>query len=377
MKIVYCINGTYNSGGMERVLANKVNFLTNFGYDVTIITCDQRGLNHFFKINENVKHIDLGINYVTTVDKNIITKSAAYFYKQAIHKQRLASELIKLKADVVVSMYDNDAAFLYKINDGSKKILEIHFSRFKRLQYNRTGILGYIDKYRSKLDFDLVQKYAKFIVLTKEDKSYWGDLTNIEVIPNSNSFETDKITNPHQKQVIAVGRYDYQKGFEDLINSWKAVHKLHPTWKLAIFGNGPLKDNLQLLIDQLALSSVVELCPSVKNIEEEYLKSSILAMTSKYEGLPMVLLEAQVCGLALVSYTCKCGPKDIITDGVNGKLVSEGNIQEFSDKLITLIENEQLRTQMGIAAKENSKNYKEELVMHRWVNLFQQIISKN
>lgn len=361
---------------MERVLANKANYLASQGHELTIITTDQKGRKPYFELGFRIDQIDLGINYTADVDKGIHKRLTAYFFKQKRHKQRLITCLQQLKADVVISMFDHDASFLYKIKDNSKKVLEIHFSRYKRLQYNRSGILGWVDQFRSKQDLSIAGQYNRFVVLTEEDKSYWGDLNNIEVIPNANSFEPIDTADLTKKRVIAVGRYDYQKGFDDLIKAWKIVHQQQPDWILSIYGDGPLKSELEKLVNDFGLEDVIQLCLPVKNIEKEYRNSSILAMTSRYEGLPMVLLEGQVCGLPLVSYACKCGPKDIIEDGKNGFLIEEGNIKSFAEKLILLMERSDLRVQMGIESKMKSRNYTEATIMKKWLDLFNALVNK-
>lgn len=111
----------------------------------------------------------------------------------------------------------------------------------------------------------------------------------------------------------------------------------------------------------------------------EYLSSSIYVMTSRYEGLPMVLLEAQALGLPIVSYTCPCGPRDIVSDGVNGYLVPEGREEEFAARLRLLMADEQLRRDMGRAAHEASSRYRMQTVMPQWLELFEVLvrISKN
>ncbi|OPC58325.1 glycosyltransferase family 4 protein [Elizabethkingia miricola] len=376
MRIVYSILGTYNSGGMERVLANKANYLAEMGYDITIITTDQRERSPYFQLDPRIKNIDLGINYTDNNDKGLLEKLFSYPQKQKAHKLKLKEVLSDLKADIVISMFDNDASFIYKIKDGSKKVLEIHFSRFKRIQYGRKGVWKIINQLRSNADLKVVKQYDRFVVLTHEDKSYWGNLNNIEVIPNANSFVSSKQSDLESKRVIAVGRYDYQKGFDELINIWKEVYAKHPDWSLDIFGHGPLKDELQSLIDQLGLTKTIHLCAPVKNIEQEYLNSSILAMTSRYEGLPMTLLEAQVCGLPLVSYACKCGPRDIIKDGINGYLIEENDQEEMIEKLIHLINDGELRKQMGEASYKLSDNYSEDRIMQQWIDLFKEVNKK-
>lgn len=376
MKIVYCILGTFNSGGMERVLANKANYLAKLGHEITIITTDQQNRKPYFNLDESIKQIDLGINYTGNNNSGLFKKLVDYPKKQSEHKKLLKNLLFKIKPDITVSLFDHEVTLLPNIHDGSKKIVEIHFSRFKRMQYGRKGIWKIIDKIRSNNDLKTVKKYDKFVVLTEEDKSYWGDLDNIAVIPNANSFKISEPSNLNSKNVIAVGRYDYQKRFEDLIDIWAIVHQEEPEWHLNIFGKGPEKDVLQKMIERLNLNDSVTLREPVRNIDEQYLNSSMIVMTSRYEGLPMALLEGQVAGLPLISYTCKCGPKDIISEGVNGFLLEEGDKSGFAKRVIELIRNENLRKEFGEKSFQLSNNFSEEKIMQKWLELFDESLSK-
>lgn len=373
MKLIYLINGTFNSGGMERVLANKANYLIGRGYDVSIVTTDQGGLRPFFTFSPKIKHYDLGINYTENNNKGIFIKLLQYPLKQWMHRKGLTDLLFRLKADIVISMFDHDASFLWSIKDGSKKVLEIHFSRFKRLQYGQTGIAKLIDVWRNKNDFRVAGKYDRFVVLTQEDKIYWGDLSNIMVIPNANSFVPRDKADVSQKKVIAVGRYDQQKGFEDLIKAWHKIYQVHPDWILRIFGKGPLEKEMQRLIKDLNLEKAIRLCKPVQDLEKEYLQSSMVLMTSRYEGLPMALLEGQACGLPMVSYVCKCGPKDIIHQDINGFLVEEGNIEMFAQRVMELIRDPDKRIEMGVESIRFSENFSEKKIMLQWLELFQNL----
>lgn len=375
MRIVYCIAGTYNSGGMERVLANKANYLVKNGFEVIIITSDQKDRMPYFQLDPAIKQYDLEINYCDTVHAKFFRKVVAYKAKQKKHEQKLNALLNDLKADIVISMFDHEVSFLHKIKDGSKKIVEIHFSRFKRLQYGRSGIMGLIDKYRSKHDLFLVQQYDAFVVLTQEDKGYWGDLPNITVIPNANSFVINESADLINKQAIAVGRFDFQKGFDDLINIWALVHQQEPEWKLNIYGKGELQSKFEQMIKERNLETSIQLCSPIKDIQNAYLSSSMCLLTSKYEGLPMTLLEAQVCGLPLIAYACKCGPKDVIKSDVNGFLVGEGDMGAMAKKIVFLIRNPDKRKSMGVEAKKLSYNFEEGRIMDLWSSLFNKLLS--
>ena len=376
MKVLYSIAGTYNSGGMERVLANKANWLVRNGYEISILTTDQKARSSFYKLDSRIKIYDLGINYEENNGMSFLNKLVHYPFKQWKHKRALKTMLSELKPDVVVSMFCNDASILPKIKDGSKKVLEIHFSRFKRLQYGRKGIWRFADELRSRNDLRVVSKFDRFVVLTNEDKGYWGNLDNMLVIPNARSFELEHPAELKEKTVIAVGRYCYQKSLDKLIDAWSIVCKEVDDWKLHLVGDGEDREQLIKQIEELGLTEKVVLGRAETDMKSVYYNASILALSSRYEGLPMVLLEAQAAGLPVVSFECKCGPKDVLTDGVDGVLVKVGDVEGLAKGLLEIIKDSQLRKQMGAAAYKNSERFSEEKVMRQWVELFNDVCGR-
>ena len=373
MTIIYSIAGTYNSGGMERVLANKANWLVQNGYEVCVLTTDQNGRQPFFPMDPRIEMYDLEVNYEANNGKSFLNKLLHYPFKQWKHKRSLRRILPELKADVVISMFCNDASILPKIKDGSKKVLEIHFSRFKRIQYGRTGFWRLADELRSRNDLKVVSRFDKFIVLTEEDKGYWGNLDNIQVISNARSFVVDEPAELNEKKVIAVGRYCYQKDLGKLIDAWNLVCQEADDWKLHLVGDGEDRAMLQEQIERLGLTDRVILGKAETDMKTVYCNASMLALSSRYEGLPMVLLEAQAAGLPVVSFECKCGPKDVIEDGVDGILVEEGNVEKLAEGMLRLIKDEALRKSMGAIAYKRSERYAEENIMGQWTALFNEL----
>lgn len=379
MKIIYCTHSTYNPGGMERVLLNKVTYLSQLpGWEVSVVTTDQHQRPSFYPFPEKVRMTDLDINYSDDNNKGAWKKIFGYLRKRKEHKRKLTALLQKEKPDIVVSLYPSESSFIPNIKDGSKKVLELHFCKFFRLQYGRKGLLGWIDKWRTRQDERIVRRFDKFVVLTHEDRGYWGNLPNMEVIPNAAMHVSKSYSDVTNKRVIAVGRLDYQKGFDRLIEAWKLIQRTGEwtDWRLDIFGQGEWKDMLQQMIDERGLQHSVRINKPTKQIGEEYVKSSLLVMSSHYEGFPMVMIEAMACGLPVVSFDYKCGPKDIIQHGINGLLVPEGDVKALANAMMEVMADEAYRRMLSQNARKVVDTYSEEAVMKQWIRLFTSITAR-
>lgn len=379
MKIIYCTHSTYNPGGMERVLLNKVTYLSALPeWEVSVVTTDQHQRPSFYPFPEKVRMTDLEINYSDDNDKGIWKKITSYLRKRKEHKRKLTALLLKEKPDIVVSLYPSESSFIPDIKDGSKKVLELHFNKFFRIQYGRKGIIGLIDRWRTRQDERIVRRFDKFVVLTNEDKGYWGGLPNIEVIPNAAIHVSKNYSEVKNKRVIAVGRLDYQKGFDRLIQAWKLVQHTgrFSDWKLDIFGQGEWREMLQQMIDKQGLQNTVKINPPTNAILNEYVHSSLLVMSSNYEGFGMVLVEAMSCGVPVISFDCKCGPKDIIQPGINGLLVPNGDIQALAYAMMVMMADEAYRKMLSQNARKVVDTYSEEAVMSQWIRLFTSITAK-
>lgn len=379
MRLIYCTHSLCNPGGMERVLVNKVTYLVEkLHWDVSIVTTDQKGRPSFYPLPAGVRATDLGINYSDDNVKSVTGKILGYLQKRRRHKRLLTSLLEREKPDIVVSLYPSESSFIPDIKDGSKKVLELHFCKYFRLQYGRKGLLGIIDKWRTHQDERIVRKFDKFVVLTNEDKEYWGNLHNIEVIPNAAMNIGGHFSDVTNHRVIAVGRLDYQKGFDRLIQAWEYINKsgLYSDWRLDIFGQGEWKEMLQEMVQAKNLSVSVHLNSPVKTIGEEYVNSSLLVMSSNYEGFPMVMIESMAIGLPVVAFDFKCGPRDIISDGENGLLVSNGDIPGLAGAMMKLMGDYELRRRMSVKARQVVDTYSEKAVMDKWVRLFTSLAVK-
>lgn len=242
------------------------------------------------------------------------------------------------------------------------------------MQYGRKGFWRLADKWRSGHDVKTVSHFDRFVVLTEEDRTYWGNMPNIRVIPNARTYSCTAPAKLDNKTVLAVGRYNHQKGFERLIEAWGIVCREVPGWQLEIIGDGELRPQMVEQINSLGMQGSIVLKKVPGNqMRETYASASIFVLSSRYEGLPMVLLEAQASGLPIVSFACKCGPRDVIDHGVSGFLVDEGDVETLAARIIQLAKDEELRQRMGLAAHANSNHFSEETIMNRWVELFESL----
>ena len=376
MKIVYCIASVYNPGGMERVLLNKLRWwVGRGGCELLVVTTDQAGRPPFYAFPEQVRMTDLGIGYSADNGRHPVAKIFSYFRKRRLHRRRLSELLYREKADIVVSLYPSESSFIPDIKDGSRKVLELHYCKFFRLQYGRRGLLGLADRFRTWQDGRIVRRFDSFVVLTQQDAGFWGALPNLSVIPNAALAAPAAEHREGTRRVIAVGRLDYQKGFDRLISAWAMLPEpCRSSWRLDIFGQGEWRERLQAQIDGLGLARTVRLNAPTKRIMEEYAESEFLVMSSHYEGFPMVMIEAMSCGLPVVSFDFLCGPADIIRPEENGLIVPDGDVKGLSDAMLRLMEDSSALHRMSLAARRVSETYSENAIMTRWERLFNDIM---
>ncbi len=373
-KIVYCTPALYMAGGVERVLTLKANyFAEHFGYDITIILTEGKNKPLFYPLSDKVKVINLDVNFEELWTCSFLKKIIIYLKKQRCYKKKLTSELMRLRPDITISLLRREINFLASIKDGSKKIGELHVNRanYRNFEKNEADLIKTLfAKFWMNSLVGHLRNLDKFIVLTEEDRSQWQELSNVEVIPDPLSFKTDNVSPLTSKRVIAVGRYVYQKGFDLLLQAWAIVEKQNQDWELAIYGQGE-RAPYEQLIDTLKINrSRCHLYGPTDSIKHEYFNSSILAFSSRFEGFGMVLVEAMSCGLPVVSFDCPCGPKDIISDGVDGVLVPNGDVEQFADRLLYFINHPEEIQRFSKNAQLKSEHYSLDVLSLRWKELF-------
>ncbi len=376
-KIAYILGNNYIPTGMAKIITQKINYLAKHtDYELHLITTEYVDKPMYYSLHKDVQIHNLAINFDEIDTMPILQKTYNYIIKQQKYKHLLPSLLKGIKADIVISSMRREINFLNEISDGSKKIGEIHFNKSNYREFNKPYFPLWLNRWitiqwRKKLIKE-IKRLEAFVVLTHEDRKEWTELNNVHVIHNCIDTFPNQLSNCTEKKVVAVGRYTSQKGFDNLIESWKIVNSIHPDWQLHIYGSGN-NEIYQLLANEKGLKEVIICHSATSNIHQKLQESSIYVLSSRFEGLPMVLLEAISCGLPIVSFACPCGPKDIITDGVNGYLVEPENIKALAERICHLIEDEELRKNMGKAARKRAEDFREEKIMQQWIDLFENI----
>ncbi|MFP2994580.1 glycosyltransferase family 4 protein [Spongiivirga sp. MCCC 1A20706] len=361
-KLLYITNRVSGSGGLERVLSIKAGMLAeNYDYEIHIITLDQQNEALFYQFSDQLIFHDVN------------TKGSFWGYLKG-----LRNKVKSIKPDIISVCDDGLKGFFvpYFLRKPCPMIYERHASKnifinsdnsswVKKIQY---AFYNWLMNFGGK-------NYDSLVVLTNENLKEWN-LKNLKVIANPLSFFPTKKATLSAKKVIAVGSHNFQKGFDRLLTIWLEVVKEFPDWKLDIYGKIDADKKYVKQAIALGLQETVSFHKPVKDIQEKYNKSSVFVLPSRSEGFGMVLIEAMANGVPCVSFECPSGPKDIITHSEDGFLVENGNLEAFTRYLKLLMNDENLRTQMGEKARDNINRYLPEVILPEWDYLFKSLIEK-
>lgn len=375
MKIAYCIDTITALGGIERVTIAKANALANVENNtVYLVVTSNQGIP-VLPVNPKIKIIDLKVNYFEDFGKSPFQIYWILYQKRKEHKKKLTLFIKEKQPDILISTNNSEKHFIKSLSISHHTIIirELHFCTHYRLIEATTLFQKFLALISHLFDYHWNMKNIdQTVLLTNEDKElHWKGKNKVNVIPNPIIFQSPyPPSTTKEKRVIAAGRLVYQKNFSSLIRAWKQVAEKHPDWILEIYGEGGLQTELESLIIKLNLKKHVILKGKTTDIFKVMCNSSIYVLSSIYEGLPLVIIEAMSCGLPVISYTCPCGPKDVIEDEKDGFLVNVNDEIELAKKINILIENEKLRKQMSDAAIIKANKYNIDNITSKWMKLF-------
>ena len=380
MKIVYVIDSLASKGGAERVIINKMDYMVkHFNYDISIITCYQdKDTPNAYPLPNGIKQVCLGIPFYSQYNYRYPYR---LWVKHSIDiklQKALTHAIKKIDPDILVGVSYFQADVVSRIKCRAKKVIEVHEPRpFTLSDYglSRGKLSSWYMKHYRNWYFKKVEEQADIVVtLTPGDAHEWRKAKRVQVIPNFTIMPIEKISDGQAKRVIAVGRLEWVKGYDRLLDAWKIVSDKHSDWHLDIFGVGTWEQDLKNQQKNLGLEEKLTIHPATPAINVEYSNSSIFVGTSHFEGFPLVLLEAMQVGLPCVAFDCPFGPSAVIKDGENGFLVKDGNIIELATKISMIIEDPDLRIRLSKEAIKTSQQFGVDIVMKQWETLFLQLL---
>ncbi|HEU4055131.1 TPA: glycosyltransferase family 4 protein [Streptococcus pneumoniae] len=353
-----------DSGGGERVAVSLANELTK-KYEVYLIGITTKQSDLFFEINSQVKYSN--------------------FFD---HRVRLSKNILKISKMLKKYFVDNEIDIAFGIGITANIFLSLAGIGIS----TQIVLCDHTNSITDNREFSQkVQRYVgakcadKIITLTQEDrrsyiKKYGISEEKIDYVYNWKEDGLSNVPyNDESMKIVTVGRLDYQKGYDYLVQVAKKVLKEKTGWTWEIYGSGNQDevDKIKDLIIKNDLQDKLVIKGLEKNQAMIYGDKGIYVMTSRYEGLPLVLLEAQQYNLPIVSFRCPTGPNEIVEDGVNGHLIDCYDTDKMSERLLELMEDSNLRTSFANHAKDNMDKFDKDKIIQQWIDLIEEMTGGN
>lgn len=348
MNIIFIINSLENCGGTERVATSLANHLSHY-YQITILSKGFNVKKNAYLLNKNIDDIKF-------------TGSNVSFIKQC------KSYISQSKPDIVI---------IHTMSKLTPALLlgDIKANSIWSLEHISFSFHHYLFKY---LRHKLYENLDKVVTLTYNDaKNYNFIADKVSVIANSNPLPIrTSVKSLDSKTIVSLGRLTYQKGYDLLIKAWSSIENIHPDWTLHIYGNGEDKGKLEKLITHYNLKNIILKGPT-NDVQTVYDDAAFYVMSSRHEGFGMVLIEAQSRGLPIVSFDCPSGPAEIISEGIDGHLVENGNVEMLAERICHLIDNEYIRQVFSANALISAMRFEPKQIINQWITLIDDEFKRN
>lgn len=371
MKILYLATQINCVGGLSRIVIDKINWLIQNGYEITLCDIEPIEIKPAYELDKRVKLLK---GDISTTPGNLLVRALGIF--KSINK--LYTIIKSEYPDIIVNVHCPLISWVLPfMHRRIPKIVEIHQS-MQGLEVFNKQYLNFVTGYlHLKLIRWCYSLYDRFVVLTTDDQKKWN-LSNCITIHNFVDFKNENHSHNivRKKQVLMLTRLAAQKRVDLMVHIWAKVHAKFPDWSVLVLGEGSERSKIEKLVEEYSLGDVFSLPGETFDrsvIEKELEESSVLCLTSEYEGSALSLLEAMHYEVPVMSYDI-LGVNDSINDGFNGLIVKPfGDIDKYVDRLSTLLESESLRENMGINGSQVLVNFRKENVMRLWDNLFKEI----
>lgn len=368
MKILFCID-TMIKGGAERVVANLANYLVA-NNDIYIVTL--KNTEVMYEIKDNVKVIKLDEEEFETVQKAKKKNFLHKVFKNIDRLKKYKNVVLNNEIDVIVSFLPMPSYLSAIVGKITKKKLIISVRNDPKIEYS------------SKINYFLMKKLYKYadklIFQTQEAKEYFDEEIQRKgiIIPNPlNSIYVDSCySGERRKEIVCVGRLEEQKNHRLLIRAFSHISKKFPDYKLGIYGEGSLQDELEEIIEQLNLNNKVILHGVSNNIKQDIEDAMLFILTSDYEGMPNALMEAMALGLPVISTDCPCGgPRFLINNKENGILIPVGDEQALIKEIEFLLNNRDEAIKMGKKASKISNILAPTIISKKWEEAISELLN--
>jgi glycosyltransferase involved in cell wall biosynthesis len=348
MKILLFVN-SLGSGGAERVTAGLAADWADRGAEVVVVTLSAPNTD-FYRLDDRVQRIGLDL----LAESGMLLKGLLANGRRLVALRRVVG---RERPDVVIGMMTKASILAIFATRGLP-------CKVNAVEHNHPPMLPLGAVWR-RLRASAYKRAASLVALTQQSKAWLEahcGCADVHVIPNAISLpipETQPTLAPatvvagERKILLSVGRLTTQKGFDYLIEAFARVCGEFAQWDLVILGEGEDRAALESRIRSHGLEDRIKMPGRCGNVADWYRHADLYVLSSRFEGFPMTLIEAMACGMAVVSYDCDTGPRDIIKDDVTGRLISQpGDIGALAEGMAALMRDQGTRVRLGRAANE-------------------------
>ncbi len=381
------IRSIYGMGGTVRTVTNTANYLARRGYQVTVLSVLRPRETPFFPLDSRVKVVPLFDERTRT--RPIVDEEQPSGWRSGVQDlaRRRLDRFHSLLTHPVEASFDRHSLLtdlllvraLQRLGPGvvvlTRPVLNLVGAQYAPAQVRTMGQehLNF-GHHRDELRRWLLPAYRDLdmlTVLTEGDardykEALAGSGVDVREIPNGLPCLPDRVCDPSVKVVVAAGRLARQKGFDLLVPAFAQALRRQPGWELRIYGDGEERAALERQIAQLGVRDSVRLMGRTADVYGEMAKGSLYALSSRFEGFGMVIIEAMSVGLPVVSFDCPRGPSDIITAGQDGLLVPPRDVAALTEGLLRLMSDEPRRRTMSAAAREKAGQYAMDRLGVQW-----------
>lgn len=380
MRILFLQKVDNANGGITNVNINLMSYFLSLDYQVDVLSLRHgdtwenvsypQGVNKYLINEKDVWGCPRLKDLLKDLKHGNLIRGAALLVERFVYKRKISNdykksrkEIERLKPDVIINSHYE---LLVGIGESYLRKTIMHFhTNFEQVLTNRSYLKTF-RKYASKI--------YTFVWLSKEtkNKAVAHGLENSKCIYNPLSFSEQRCADMSNKKVVFIGRLSKEKRVHLAINYFKEVvcNNEFNEWKFEIYGSGELAEEIKCDIGnnhQIIFKGPTE------QVNEAMLGSSLLVLTSSFEGMPLVVLEANECGVPALVYDFGESSREVVIDGKTGIIVPQNNETMYKEMMEKIFRDEDYRLELSSECKKFAKSFALENIGREWLNLFKEM----